>query len=292
MSEEWLRRFSIFDFPLTGAVADAVGHFAATLPTPWGSHARIAIDWNSLTASKQCIVAALSPSSELAVGVWLSLPDRTVVADIPKPAAYIYHVYVAPEIRRRGLGLAACRTACGVAARAGVNRVMLAAKDERLRSRLYGAIGFEPLKNNRFLMECSLDPAPRRELRSRFQIRPVTPFDLATVQSICAGDHWHGADDRWEAAIAEDIEEDFCSLFSEAGRQSTGSCVATGALGPMRYISWCVQSEPMWQRISFSTQTSTRTDAARAGRLVVAARQLLATGPDSGRSARIVLAGL
>lgn len=283
--------FLLYDFPLTGAVAEAVSRFTETLPAPWRAHARCAIGSTSLVGGRLALIGVLDARRELAAGVWLSLPDRAVVGRIPKPAAYICHVYVAPEMRRRRLALSACGLACRVAANAGADRVLLAAADSELREGLYGALGFRPFPTSPFLMEKECGHGGPRDSQSVFHIRAVGPFDLATVQSICAGEHWLGVNDQWEPIASVEAEEEFCELFGESGEASTESYLAVGKIGDSPFVSWFARGTSAWQRLSFCGDSLTATDAARAGRLVREAFELLRTPSASSHGVRTLLCG-
>lgn len=281
----------LYDFPLTGAVAEAASRFTETLPAPWRGHARCAIASTSLVGARLALIGVLDQRLELTAGVWLSLPDRAVVGWTPKPAAYICHVYVAPEMRRRRLAFSVCDLACRVAANAGADRVLLAAADSKLREGLYGALGFRPFPNSPFLMEKEVDHGCRLDSRRLFHIRAVGPFDLATVQSICAGGHWLGMNDQWELIAGAEAEEEFCELFGEPGEASKQSYVAVGKIGDSPFVSWFARGTTEWQRLSFCGDNLTATDAARAGRLVREAFELLRAPSASSHSVRTLLCG-
>jgi hypothetical protein len=140
-------------------------------------------------------------------------------------------------------------------------------------------------------MEKEVEHGGPRDSRRLFHIRAVGPFDLATVQSICAGGHWLGMNDQWELVASVEAEEEFCELFSEPGEATTESCLAVGKIGDSPFVSWFARGTSEWQRLSFCGDSLAATDAARAGRLVREAFELLRAPSASSHGVRTLLCG-
>jgi hypothetical protein len=97
--------------------------------------------------------------------------------------------------------------------------------------------------------------------------------------------------DEWEPIASMEAEEEFCELFVESCEASTESYLAVGKIGHSPFVSWFVRGTSAWQRLSFCGDNLTATDAARAGRLVREASELLGTPSASSHGARTLLCG-
>jgi GNAT superfamily N-acetyltransferase len=257
---------SLFEFPLAGAPSVVTMRFAESLPSPWRHHAVRAVEHIPLAASRECITLLLGPGPSLVLGAWLSLPDRSLLPYTIRPAAFIHHVYVAHAVRRRGLGSTVSSAACRVAATAGFSRVLLSSSQSELRRGLYEPIGFRPVGPDQYLMSMDLHGADNVYVPPwRPHLRATGPYDLATVQSFCAAEHWLGTDGRWMSVPPEEVEEEFCASFEAHDTAQGSGHLATGTIDGARFVCW---RTPEHGRVWIETGHSDRVVAARVDRNV------------------------
>jgi hypothetical protein len=114
---------------------------------------------------------------------------------------------------------------------------------------------------------------------------------LATVQSICADDHWLGVEGQWERVPGQDCEEEFCEVFDESHAPLGDSYLAAGLIDGSYFASWCAQTNPSRQRL-FLDRTGCEADQAeRAGQRVLMAAELMKSREASAHVAVVELLG-
>lgn len=224
--------------PLRGVLLAHAREFVDTLPESWRTHATTILSSNKLDATTTVVVLGLAEES-LAACCWLSLPDLWI---IPKPhgIAYLFHVWVRPDVRGRGLASHLCQVACNAGTRDGIERIRLSTSNEALKSRLYGPLGFGVFRGSSCLMEKrgeSLDevaPYPRPWESVRF----VSPHDLATVQSICTVPHWSFSDEDLSLVDGDDYEEEFCSTLTDSLKDGRPGYLVVGEQHGVGFSAW------------------------------------------------------
>ena len=206
--------------PLLANLREEVLAHLGFMREPWQSQTRMCVSVERLSVAHTTAVLAVHRSGALVAFALLGHPDLSMIRN--GACSFLHAVWVAPDRRRAGLGAKIVKVICSVAERDGEDSVLLASGDPELRTHLYEPIGFEPFSDDPWLMARRSSPSARgakRRLRGVGvpRIRGTSCHDLATVQSLCASEHWRVTEGDVQHCQGEEKEEAFCQLFATQG---------------------------------------------------------------------------
>jgi predicted N-acetyltransferase YhbS len=241
---------------------------ADQMPEPWRSHAHSGCKQDRLSAAKTSVLIAWEHGGGIVASGWLSMPDIIALAGY-RAFSFLSHVEVDSRFRRLGLGARLVRLACDTSSGFDLEGVLLATSDESLKSGFYAKLGFRSVGSDPWLMEYVVDKAGRAAHKShstlthsRLSLRAVSPYDLATVQSICAQEHWLCSASGTQISVAEECEETFCSFFVDEDSSVRRQFIAHGISGESRFVSWVFRENNNWfQRLLCSIRSDSEVAA-------------------------------
>ncbi len=255
-------RWSIFNFPLHGILKDNMTMLVESMPEPWLNHAMLCIGNEGIYSSSTILFAGMLDNCKIVTYLWMSLPDKAC-SKHEISSAYIFHVFVSPEYRGACLGTEITLRACSFANQLGINKLHLATSNTKLKEKLYGAIGFMTVGDDPWLMRYETIPAilatniissDNGVNGDAIEIRKVTHHDLATIQSICANNHWTCNVNNSYINKPSEVEEVFCEILKN--KTFKENLLVHGCYHTHKYISWSILNNNEWQHQLITTENA------------------------------------
>jgi predicted N-acetyltransferase YhbS len=205
--------------PLLEGVRSHLVSLLDYLAEPWRSQALECVTVDGVFSSTTVAICALDENSTLSGATLLSLPDVSLLGGW-KHWAYLSNVIVEPSRRGRGVGKSLVKAGLELARTSPARgRVLLASGDPQVRRGLYAPLGFSAIAGDEYLMQYAAQLPPdsyelaRPMTPDSFTCRKASHHDLATVQSICAQDHWVMGPHEPTRCGAYEVEEKFSARY-------------------------------------------------------------------------------
>ncbi len=169
---------------------------------------------NSLSDSFYLIVGYYD--QRLISTVFLYIPNE----DFPQEMrfSFIANVIVAPKFKHKGIASNSIKTCEYVCKKHHCSGILLATSNENLKDNFYSKLNFCKYRSDDWLLKKEII-SKITALKICHYIHKITPFDLATIQSICALPHCKINDDIIEVVDCCEIEEDFINQFMQYPNQ-------------------------------------------------------------------------
>lgn len=157
----------------------------------------------------------LSDSFYLIVGYFNQQLISTVFLYIPNGGfpqvmrfSFIANIIVASEFKHKGIASKSIQICESICKKRHCSGILLATSNENLKSNFYSKLDFYKYRSDKWLLHKEITPK-MTAIKISYFIHKITPFDLASIQSLCAFPHCKIIDDIIEVVDCCEVEEDF-----------------------------------------------------------------------------------
>lgn len=126
--------------------------------------------------------------------------------------SFISNVFVLPEFQHRGIASKCIKICESLSKKHYCSGILLATSNKTLKEEFYSKLNFFTYKRDEWLLKKDII-SKKNTIIPYKETLYVTPFDLATIQSLCAFPHCIIIDDTIEHVDCCEIEEDFINLI-------------------------------------------------------------------------------
>ncbi len=132
--------------------------------------------------------------------------------------SFLANIIVDGEFKHKGIASKSIQLCESICKKHHCSGILLATSNEHLKSNFYSKLDFYKYKSDKWLLYKEITPKITA-LEINYFIHKITPFDLASIQSLCAFPHCKIIDDIIEVVDCCEIEEDFISQIIQYPNQ-------------------------------------------------------------------------
>ncbi len=187
---------------------------------------------------------------QLISSVFLYIPNKRFPQEMR--FSFISNVIVLPDFKHKGIATKSITICESLSRKHYCSGILLATSNKTLKETFYSQLNFCMYKSDDWLLKKDLI-VKNTAVKQCKEIFNVTPFDLATIQSLCAFPHYKIIDNIIEFVDCCEIEEDFISLAMKYPKQFLYVEIAATSYDPT--IAWIIFDNEQCRQIIAKEKT-------------------------------------